>query len=910
MIKFALSIVSTGYCLAGLTQEQPMVFSFLPEDYEASPQNWSVASNEHGLVTGNSSGVLIYDGEHWGLHPLPGNHRVRAICVKNDTIFCGGYGEFGYWLKTKTASYVYHSLNEGLDFPLSEQEEIWNIEAYENGVLFQSFSTIYLYEQESISIIPSPFSSGIMFLFRIEDSLVFQAIGSGLAKLSPDREITMLPGTDQLSEMSVSAIQPYGDGLLIATEKHGLFTYRAEQLVPLFPELTPLLQQSQVNKLLINDENIIVGTIVDGLYVLDHAGHIQHHFSIESGLPDNTVLSLALSQDGGLWVGFDYGLTYIDLNSPYSQFIDREGKLGVVFCALETDDALFLGSNHGLFRHTFGESGFEIISGTEGQVWSLIRSPSGEIYCGHNKGTLAIDGDSARQIGKVTGPWSWLREEEQERFLQGTYTGVVAWKDHSSLSALGRMPGLSAPIRDLVKDSLGHVWGVHPYKGLYRFTLSNDSILQLQESLEEWGLPDDNRLRMMNVSGTIIVRSDSGWYELDQSLIQFRRMESFCGIPLRSESIRFFECGESLLLLEKDQIVISRSGQLVVIPTRNLPEDPFVLQMRNGHFLVGVSQGYLVIDPTNIKPNTLPIPFASSISILADSSVLPYPFWATESPSIVLESHQRGIQIDFSSGFLPLEQFYRHRITGIQESNSPWSSKASLTIPLLPFGETVINIERKSDGKILTITCYKEFPWYLRKWAVLLFILFTGILIYGLLRQYQMMLMRKWRRQQVEAQRAKHAREIEEKNVALESEVKGQNQELAGITMNLVRKNELILELKERLQAIQKNPESTSIRSIILSLNSQLSQEKDWEAFEYHFTRVHQGFFTKLKKDFPGLTSGDLRLAAYLRMNLSSKEIAPLLHISLRSLENKRYRLRKKLQLQPGQQIIDLLLTY
>ncbi|MEM6879372.1 MAG: LuxR C-terminal-related transcriptional regulator, partial [Bacteroidota bacterium] len=63
------------------------------------------------------------------------------------------------------------------------------------------------------------------------------------------------------------------------------------------------------------------------------------------------------------------------------------------------------------------------------------------------------------------------------------------------------------------------------------------------------------------------------------------------------------------------------------------------------------------------------------------------------------------------------------------------------------------------------------------------------------------------------------------------------------------------------------------------------------------FEEVHEAFLTRLRQTHPKLTSGDLKLAAYLRMNLSSKEIAPLLHISIRGIENKRYRLRTKLGL-------------
>jgi Sigma-70, region 4. len=73
---------------------------------------------------------------------------------------------------------------------------------------------------------------------------------------------------------------------------------------------------------------------------------------------------------------------------------------------------------------------------------------------------------------------------------------------------------------------------------------------------------------------------------------------------------------------------------------------------------------------------------------------------------------------------------------------------------------------------------------------------------------------------------------------------------------------------------------------------------------------VHDDFFKRLLLTYPQLTPGDLRLAAYLKLNLSSKEIAPLLNISVRGVENKRYRLRKKLGLPEEANLTEFILNF
>lgn len=891
-------------------QEQPIIYRFLPDTYQASPQNWSVSATKHGAVFGNSSGVMSYDGEHWKSHSIPGNHRVRSVCARNDTIFCGGYGEFGYWIPTNTGEYSYHSLNKNLGFPLSHEEDIWHIESYEGGILFQSFSTIYLYENDSVTILSAPFPSGIMYSYYCHEALYFQAIGGGLARLDAKKEIVPLPDCSDLNTVTVTGIEEFGAGLLLATDKQGLFSYQNETLSPVFPDLRKLFQQSQINKIVVHEGLLIVGTILEGVFIVDASGNILYHFSSESGLPDNTVLSLDISDDGGLWVGLDYGLAYIDLNSPYFRYMDQEGSLGVVFCAIEYNNRLYLGTNHGLFRSTEQSAGFDIIEGTQGQVWSLELSDENKLYCGHNKGTFLIEGSTATLLSDITGVWSWIPGLGKQTVIQGTYTGIVLGKPDAPFR---RLPGLNAPIRDLVRDQTGKIWGVNPYQGIYRFSLDEESetIRHLEQSLPSWKLPDLNRLRMMEIDNEIIVRSDSGWFMLNQADISFTEISAFRNLVFSSESLKLIDFGELLLLIEQNQLFLQNQGRIVSFETiGNLPEDPFATRLANGNILAGTSQGYLVIHPERLVQKQLEAPFLTSVSVLSESESIPYPLSSDGLHTVALLSSQQGVKIGFSSGFALAKQSYRYVIGGNKGNTSDWSPKAEISIPLLPYGETLVRIERKSDGQLLQIRCVREFPWYLSQWGILLFVLVGISILYLLLNQYQIYLRRKWRRQQVEEARLKHAREMEAKNKQLEHDIEGQNQELAGVTMNLVRKNEMILELKENLKAHQKTPEKTSLRSIILKLNSQLSSEKDWEAFEYHFTRVHQSFFTDLKKDYPSLTSGDLRLAAYLRMNLSSKEIAPLLHISVRSLENKRYRLRKKLELQPDQQLIDILLSY
>jgi len=121
----------------------------------------------------------------------------------------------------------------------------------------------------------------------------------------------------------------------------------------------------------------------------------------------------------------------------------------------------------------------------------------------------------------------------------------------------------------------------------------------------------------------------------------------------------------------------------------------------------------------------------------------------------------------------------------------------------------------------------------------------------------------------------------------------------------------MILELKNML-VLHKDKFSNSqrYRSFIKKLNNSVKDTEDWKRFEVNFKELHEDFFERLLKEYPILTPKDLKLCAYLKMNLSTKEIAPLMAITIRGVEIHRYRLRKKLQIDSSKNLSNFLITF
>jgi hypothetical protein len=122
--------------------------------------------------------------------------------------------------------------------------------------------------------------------------------------------------------------------------------------------------------------------------------------------------------------------------------------------------------------------------------------------------------------------------------------------------------------------------------------------------------------------------------------------------------------------------------------------------------------------------------------------------------------------------------------------------------------------------------------------------------------------------------------------------------------MNLLKKNEFLVEHTNQLVDIQKKATEEEIKMDILRLINALQRDSTndmWEEFELRFKQVHSGFYSRLLQKFPDLTSNELKLCALLKLNLSTKEICELTGQRPASLDVARSRLRKKLELPTSQ---------
>ncbi|HPH20182.1 MAG TPA: hypothetical protein PLE32_15435, partial [Haliscomenobacter sp.] len=142
-----------------LAADSPLLINFSSAQYQADDQNWSITQDHRGIMyIGNTKGLLEYDGANWELHPLPNGQTARAVAAdQKGRIYCGSYGEFGYWQRDLLGTLYYTSLSKKLPREQIRKEEFWHILVTKRGVYFQSFGVMYHYDGHKVNRVPAYF---------------------------------------------------------------------------------------------------------------------------------------------------------------------------------------------------------------------------------------------------------------------------------------------------------------------------------------------------------------------------------------------------------------------------------------------------------------------------------------------------------------------------------------------------------------------------------------------------------------------------------------------------------------------------------------------------------------------------------------------------------------------------------
>ncbi len=904
-------------CLVSFGQEVPKIIHFTTEDYQALNQNWDIdQAPDHQMYFGNSAGMLTYDGTRWRTLQTPFNQIVRT--VYNDgkgRTYVGGFATMGYWHINEKHEEEYVSLTDLVEDAQIAGEEIWHIHPLANGLLFQSFSRIYKYDFKKMEVEHLP--GNIMFCQEVNGRLIVPVIGKGLFEFKANGSFELIRGSEIFSGERVATILPYGDGKwLVCTQKAGVWLYEDGQFSNWDTPVNERLKALQLNKALrLSDGKFVFGTILSGIFITDAKGNTLHQINQENGLQNNTVLALFEDRMNMLWVGLDKGIDLIDLNSPLLYYRDKSGQIGTVYVGAFHHGRLYVGTNQGVFHKKFpnGKEPFELLSGSQGQVWDL-QVLDGQLLGCHNAGVFCIKNGNLEFLDSRAGAFNLAKHPNQEDVMVvGTYIGITVMQKNNlgEWQLSHRLSGYPLPVRKLFFDEKGKIWALHPRKGLSRLTLDVDllKVQHIENFGAKHGLISEFGLDIEKIGKDIYVKNMGElflWHEKKGQM----HLGQFKGEYMRLGGLE----GEEFLIFPEKVILRYENGQ-EQYPVSLHQSNGCVLSLTNDLYFFCVDEGYALLPRDGKKQQSfghLPKPLITQITV-NENDPDPKVLWGMDS-TLVFHSSERHLRFYFTQPLFSNTPSLRNRLVGFEQNWTAFGNATSREFTNLNPGEYEFQVQSEFPPEIASISISIEPLWHQTVWAGLVFFLLLVMVLALLYHLHHYRLKRHLEKLEREKAKELQRQRTESENRILQTEVLNKSRKLADTTMSLVRKNETLMKINEELVLVkrEKSPDlvNKKLKQLTRLVEGHIANEEDWKVFEETFNQLHDQFFKRLKEQFPDLTPGDFRLAAYLKMNLSSKEIAPLLNISLRGVENKRYRLRRKLGLTAADNLTEFFMQF
>jgi outer membrane protein assembly factor BamB len=893
-------------------------------------QTWQIAPyNQNWIYFANQTGLLQYNGNSWQQFQLHNEQSIRSVLPspREKRIYAGGISEFGYYTITANGVPAYTCMSDSVNETERYIGNVWGIHELAGALYFQGDNCFLKYADGTYTVIDAGCKIDCSALV---EGILYAGTDEGV-KIVAGNQLIPLNGAERLNTKRIRGFVSTAAGTVVVTASYGLFLCDGHRCVPYTTGVESFLERNEVFCATTSDGKLALGTVREGVVVLDAATGEVDYYSEADGLQDNTILSLAFDKSGNLWVGTDNGIDYICLNSPLSSLYPAQQSYGSGYAALPDGAGMYLGTGRGLYyfapesKLERSSSSIRMLPHSSGQVWSLQRI-GGRIFCFHDRGIFIIDGMNMKRITEVSGAWRGEAVMGNEHLLiVGVYDGIYLLKEENGQWQAQRIEGISDSFRFFCQETARILW-MTDTEGCYRVELDNTltRVVRRTQMNAAFRLPE-GKLRLHKIDGTVYVSTEKGFY----------RYEPASGRMVKADALnealdtRFFyyhltRRGGSLFGLTDNGIVLATQDKQPPrmipfdIPQIELvPEAESIVALSDTTLLLPVYNGFLTVSLT--EPSTTHPHHAGIRNVFIthpkDSLLFTANFLA-EKPQPVINYHNQSVRIEFGDFSFPTngEVTYQYRL-----SDGAWSQPGTVTTKeyTLPEGKHRFEVRTLfADGT----TAEDSFsfrilpPWYRSDIAYGIYALLLLVFCVALYKWDDLRVKRK--KQQVVVEKDKEIAQVEyektlkEKQIIrlekekLERDLQYKSQEMANLMINFTQKNEMLSEIKNDLREVMnavKAGNEKEIRQRLLVAGNKIdlntNSEEVLHRIEEEFDLIHNNFMTRLQERHPELSFNERMMCAYLKMNLTSKEIAPLFNFSIRGAETMRYRIRKKLGL-------------
>lgn len=934
------------------------VTNFAVSDYAAGTQNWQLLTTANNwLYAANNYGLLEYDGAEWRVYGMYYGNLPRSIANYGDrAIFIGGTNDFGVFTPTSKASSTpapgttdgglhYTSLVGNIEPTFGE---VWDIKIVGQQVYFMTRHRIIIgtcVGSDSIALTDVRTVNVESRVFCAEEAggAVYVGTDNGLYLLSGTR-MNRIHGSDILRGYELRCIHALDDNrLLIATDLGGLFVYDGAQITPFRTEADAFIRKNQLYTFAVQGEQIALGTVQQGIVVVNSDGRQCRYVSRKEGLQNNTILSMAFDHRGNLWVGLDQGIDYVQLASSRQYLSDEQTPFGTGYAAMRVvrngREQHYFGTNQGLYVTDAPSQPLRLVEGSMGQVWSLCE-PEGTLFCCHNRGLFVVDGKRVQALCTDEGFWK-VQQLPDGRLIAGSYSGFrLLEKVKGEGWRLTKVKGFDDTAFRWQVDATGAIWAVAA-TGVVRLEWADATSLNAK-SIRPYN-PQHDWFNISRLGGEIIISSRdycrvvtaSG--ELREDSEQFARLngEGYYALTYRDSQGNVLYVQDGTLYMRQYNATTNR--YLPAYPLYS-GETDFVGGFENiceldDSYIVGTLQGFSRLvsrqqsGAKTTHPETSPaMIYLREVNLISEGGAVVYGEPLDQNvrngaaEAFVLPFGHHTLRFGCAINRVPAEHTqYAFRLLPRDKEFTPLSERSFVEYSSLREDHYTLEVICRYAEQNATATELRQSwkftirpPWYRTWWARTLLVLIIAAWLAGIVWFLYVLAERSKRKTLHEQQ----LRILQLETDKAQTRLQAKSQELTRILHEEAGRQEEIVALTEVLDKTIHDLQSHNMKKAeerLQALKQRLNDERDdsidWQRFEENFDEVNAGFCKRLTERYPWMSKQERKLCIYIRMGMLTKEMAPLLGLSTRGVEMMRYRMRCKMELDPQANLKDFLRT-
>lgn len=938
-----LVLVMIVQCWAGTANAiwQTYIGNYSPEDYGAGTQNWQLLQQENGWIyAANNYGLLEYDGEKWRTYGIWNSTVLRSLAKgKEGELYVGGSNDFGVFTDNRIGRLDYMSLADSVPAAWRTFGEVWSL-AYKDSTLYvQTRNCIFRRLPSGHIDVIAP-KARIFCMTLIGESL-YVATSEGVSLLTGTR-LDALQGSELLHGAEIRGIHALGEReVLIGTDFKGIYVYDGKEIRRFRTEADDFLRHNQLYSFAVDDRYIAFGTVMQGIVLTDRKGRVSRYLNQTNGLQNNTVLNLMFDCEHNLWVGLDQGISNVRLSMPVWRLHDVTTMYGSGYTSVWKDGTMYLGTNQGLYWASCDADGRNIgvlhtVNASLGQVWNLEKIDD-VIFCCHNRGLFVVKGAELIPVCIDDGFWC-VRKYNERYLLAGSYSGLwLLEKQSGTWRAMRHVNGFDDTALHFEIDACGAVWIVSQ-QGVERLVFNNtmerfsaELVRPFNEAHDYFDIAKiDDRIFISSTDCCMIVNT-AGVVESAEEFCALLDGQKHYSLVKKDEYNNLWFLSDNTLKVRRYNMhyrcYAEKSVNVVQSTNFFIGGFAHVNCINDGLVVVGGVPGYYLIDWKALSELSVPMEpkvYIRRMRLLGgDNAVVYGEAWKKRERRMTLPYGTYSVRFELGS-FCCCEEgrIYACRLLPLEKDFVVMERSAERDFTALKDGtytlEARVCSPRQNTVATSVFTFYIAPPWYRTIVAYCIYavglLFLVGGLVWSILRWGN-----KGKRRvalekeaQLSEQQARYSEEMNKQqlmilqlqNEKVQYELRNKSKELSNVLLTQINRNELITGVQEDIRKVMdclKNNDIQRVEDKLQQLQAKLSRHKDneidWQRFEENFDLVNDRFLKKLSARFSWMTKEERKLCVYIHMGLLTKEIAPLMNLSVRGVEMMRYRLRRKMGL-------------